>query len=146
MGFTSLEVVTVGVVHRMAALPAEIGHKQQAVQRKSHHRFHPGVGMEGSVPALVGKDPATCRHRSRGCGVEQPEGCSAELQGDQGSQSVGQNRQAQGHGQTSPCLNRFDLVELEGQAGQQFSFAGIAGSCRWAWRCGAGLQGNGGSQ
>ncbi len=59
MGFASLEVVAVGVVHRMAALPAEIGHKQQAVQHKSHHRFYPGVGMEGAVPALVGNDPAT---------------------------------------------------------------------------------------
>ena len=92
MGFTSLEVVAVGVVHRMAALPAEIGHKQQAVQHKSHPGLNPGVGMEGPVPAFVGNDPATSRHCSRNNGVKQPEGCSAELEGDQGSKSVGQNR------------------------------------------------------
>ena len=92
MGFTSLEVVAIGVVHRMAALPAEIGHKQQAVQHKSHPGLNPGVGMEGPVPAFVGNDPATSRHCSRNNGVKQPEGCSAELEGDQGSKSVGQNR------------------------------------------------------
>ena len=57
----------------------------------------------------MGKYPATSRQRSSDHGVEQPEGRSAELQGYQGSQAVGHNRQAKGHGQTSPGFNRVDL-------------------------------------
>ena len=92
MGFTCLEVVAVGVMHCMAALPAEVGHKQQAVKQKSHHRFDAGVGMEGTMAAFMGNYPATSSHCSSDHGVEQPEGCSAELQGDQGSQAIGQSR------------------------------------------------------
>jgi len=92
MGFTCLEVVAVGVMHCMAALPTEVGHKQQAMKHKSHHRFDAGVGMEGTMAAFMGNYPATSSHCSSDHGVEQPEGCSTELQGDQCSQAIGHSR------------------------------------------------------
>jgi hypothetical protein len=58
MGFTTFQVVAICVMHRMAALPAEIGNQQQAVEHKAHHGFNAGIGMEGAVATLVSNNPA----------------------------------------------------------------------------------------
>ena len=124
MGFTTLQVIAIGMVHRMAALPGEIRHQQQAVQHKSHRSLQATVGMEGTMTALMGDHPATARHGARDQGVEQPEGGGDRCQGDLGAQAVGHQRQAEGHEQASPGLGRLEAEQLRRLAGQQFSLAG----------------------
>ncbi len=72
MGFTALKLVAVGVVYRMTALPAEVGHQQQAVQHKANHRLQAPVGMEGAVAAFMGQHPTAHRHRARDQPIQQP--------------------------------------------------------------------------
>ena len=95
MGFTAFEVIAVGMVHRMAALPGEVGHQQQAVQHKAHHGLDPAIGMEGTMAALMGQDPATGSHGAGDHGVQQPERSGEGGQGDLGAQAVGQQGQAE---------------------------------------------------
>jgi hypothetical protein len=64
MGFTAFKVVAVGVMYRMAALPAEIRNQQQAVKHKAHHGFDAGIGVESTVATFVGNDPAPACHCS----------------------------------------------------------------------------------
>ena len=50
MGLAPLELVAIGVVHRMTAGPAVIGNQQQAVQHKAHHTLDPSIGVEALWP------------------------------------------------------------------------------------------------
>ena len=136
MGFTALKLVAVGVVHRMTALPAEVGHQQQAVQRETNHRLQSPVGMEGAVAAFVGQHPAAHRHRARDQSIKQPERRGCDRERDAGAEAVGQQRKPKGEGQAAPGLGRLVLQQIGGKAGQQFGLAGIGGK-----RCGCGSWG-----
>jgi hypothetical protein len=136
MGFTAFKLVAIGVVHRMAALPAEVGHQQQAVQREAHRRLQASIGMEGAMAAFVGQHPAAHRHRARDQPIEQPERRSRRRERDAGAEAVGQQREPKGEGQAAPCLGRLVLEQVGGKARQQFGLAGVG-----AVRCGCGRWG-----
>ena len=136
MGFTALKLVAVGVVHRMTALPAEVGHQQQAVQHKANRRLQAPIWMKGTVAAFVGQHPAAHRHRARNQPIEQPERRCSGRERDAGAEAVGQQREPEGEGQAAPGLGRLVLQQIGGKAGQQFSLAGIGGK-----RCGCGRWG-----
>ena len=142
MGFTALQVVAIGMVHRMAALPGEVRHQQQAVQHKSHRSLQATVGMEGTMTALMGDHPATARQGARDQGIEQPEGGGDGCQRDLGAQAIGHQRQAEGHEQASPGLGRLEAQQLRRQAGQQFSLAGEVGGAMGGTRPGASGKGD----
>ncbi len=95
MGFTSFQVVAVGVVHGMAALPGEVRHQQQAVKHKPHHGLDTAVGMESMMAALMGDHPAAIGHGAGDQSVEQPERGCGWYEGDRGAESVGQYGEAQ---------------------------------------------------
>ena len=136
MGFTPLKLVAVGVVHRMAALPAVVRHQQQAVQREANRRLQAPVGMEGAVAAFVGQHPAAHRHRARDHPIEQPERCGRRRERDAGAEAVGQQREPEGEGQAAPGLGRLVLEQVGGKAGQQFGLAWVG-----VVRCGCGRWG-----
>ena len=46
------------MVDCMAALPADVGHEQEAVQHKPRHRLDARVAMEGMMAAFIGDHPA----------------------------------------------------------------------------------------
>ena len=119
MGFTAFEMVAVGMVHRMAALPGEVGHQQQAVQHEAHPALHVTVGVKGVVTALMGDDPTAPCHGAGDQGVEQPERGCRGLQGDLGAGGVGQQGEAQGHRQAAPGLGRVEAAQFRRQAIQQ---------------------------
>lgn len=148
MGFAAFELVAVGVVHRMAALPAEVGHQQQAVQGEAHRRLQPPVGMEGAVAAFMGQHPAAHGHRARHQPVEQPERGGRRRERDAGAEAVGQQRETKGEGQAAPGLGGLVLEQVGGQAGQQFGLGGVkargasaAAKGRWGRRS-VGLNGS----
>jgi hypothetical protein len=90
MGFAFLEVVAVGVVHGMAALPGEVRHQQQAVNHEPHQRFDTAVWMERVMAAFMGDDPAAHGHGAGDQPVDQPKGGRARRKGDLGAEPVGQ--------------------------------------------------------
>jgi len=136
MGFAALELVAVGVVNRVAALPAEVRHQQQAVQHEAHRRLQPPVGMEGAVAAFMGQHPAAHRHRAGDQPVQQPDRRRRRRERDAGAEAVGQQREAQREGQAAPGLGGLVLEQVGGQAGQQLGLAGIGGLGSWGRRGG----------
>ena len=90
MGFASLKVVAVGMVHGVAALPGEVRHQQQAVEAEPHQRLNTTVGVERLMAALMGDDPAAHRHGAGDQPVDQPEGGRTRRKGDLGAEAVGQ--------------------------------------------------------
>ena len=123
MGFASLQVVAVGVVHGMAALPSEVRHQQQAVKHKPHQRLDTTVGVEGMMAALMGDDPAAHGHGAGDQPVEQPKGGRAGYEGDAGAEPVGQQGEGKGTAEAGPGLTGVELKQLGRQSGQQLGLA-----------------------
>ena len=90
MGFTSFEVVAVGVMNGVAALPGVVRHEQQAVQHKPHQRLDAPVGMERVMAALMGDDPTAHGHGAGDQPIKQPERGRAWHKGDLAAKPVGQ--------------------------------------------------------
>ena len=125
MGFSLLQVIAVGVVHRMAVGPAVIRHKQNAVQYKPHYAFNPAVGVEGVMAAFMSYHPAAHRDGAGDHAVEEPEGGGGCREREKGSQADGQKRKPSRHGQARPGLRWAQLGELCWQGAEQLSFARV---------------------
>ena len=134
-----LQVVAMGVMYRMTALPAEVRNQQQAVQRKADPAFQPAVGMKRVMAAFMSDHPAAHGHSPRDNAIENPQGSRPELERNERSNAIGQKGQAQRHAKARPCLEWIETQELRRKNTQKFNLARVLLSGRRLgaapWQC-----------